>query len=74
MKTGRPPLPDKVRVTLSLDRQTVDAARSLGNGSVSRGIRDAFVSLNQRDCVKCELQGINDPRCTQMTHTCGKPN
>ena len=42
MKTGRPPLPDKVRVTLSLDRQTVDAARALGNGSVSRGIRAAF--------------------------------
>ena len=47
MKTGRPPLPDKVRIMLTLDKSTVDAARALGNGSVSAGVRAAFLVIQQ---------------------------
>lgn len=33
-------------------------------------IRDLVARVRSADCVKCQMQAINDPRCVQMEHTC----
>ena len=43
---GRPRLPDSVRKTLVLDRQTIAKAEALGGGNLSLGLRMAVASLS----------------------------
>lgn len=52
-KSGRPKLPDdRVRLTTTLPRATVEALRRVGNGSVSAGILTLLAEASEKDAPK----------------------
>lgn len=61
-KPGRPRIAEGIRMTVNLDAQTVEHAKALGEGNVSRGLRRAVLQVSaQLKAEALEPPGIAGP-------------